>query len=248
MTGGEQVVTIDGPGAAGKSTTATALARVVFCRHLDSGSLYRAVAVGTFEIEGERSAPTPTAAAEAAAAKVTIEAHPDEPRFSVLLGGRRLEDELRTPEATRRSSEVAAIPRVRSRLLDVQRAALRFGPLVCDGRDMGSVVFPSAALKIYLVADAKERARRRRVQGPSAPAGEPSISHEDELTARDERDRTRADSPLVRPPGARVIDSTAMTFEEQVREVVELALAAGFELRDRRAAAVSRPPGRPPTS
>lgn len=273
--GTQPVIAIDGPGGAGKSTTARAVAELIECRHLDSGALYRAVALGVIEMgvtavgsvekggvekrivgrvsddevtADKRTAPfgavpTPVAqAAEEIADRISLVALDDQPCFGVRFDGQPPSGSLRSPEVSRLASLLATLPGVRRGLTEAQRSTLELGPIVCDGRDMGTVIFPTAALKVFLVADVLERARRRHLElvgdplvadDRELPPGivEVGSSLVDELRVRDERDSRRVESPLRRAPDAHLIDTTRMTIEEQAQRIVELAVQAGFRRR-----------------
>jgi CMP/dCMP kinase len=198
------VVAIDGPAGAGKSTVARAVADALGFTYLDTGAMYRAVALAATE----RGVP---AASIAASLKI-------EPSERVLLDGRDVTDEIRTPEVSEVASQVAADPGVRAAIASEQRRLLARGDWVAEGRDIGTVVAPDAELKVFLTADAAERARRRADE-----LGVDVATVLAEQTIRDERDRTRAHSPLVPADGAVVIDTTAMTLHEVVEEIAALA-------------------------
>ena len=215
------VVTLDGPAGAGKTSTAKEVARRLGLRHLDSGALYRAL---TFALR-EQGIPD----------ERWPDLEPDELRalgvsllgtadgFEVRLGDRVLDQELRTSEVTGRVSLLARLPAVRACLLELQQAAGKQGGLVADGRDMGTVVFPDAEVKVYLVADLHERARRRILQDGSGPARPETLAAEAEaISLRDDRDSGRDLSPLRKPDGAVEIDTTGLSFEDQVEAIVEL--------------------------
>lgn len=215
------VVTIDGPAGSGKSTTAREVARRLGYRHLDSGALYRAIAYALLDahIPEEEWAALPAQRLDA----LGIEAEPDGDRVRITLSGRVLNTELRSSEATRCSPIVAKLPAVREWLLSIQRSLGARGGLVADGRDMGSVVFPMAAVKVYLKADLIERARRRIVQdGNPSPTHEQVQAEATRIQDRDEQDAGREQSPLVIPEGARILDTTNLDFEEQVGTIVEM--------------------------
>jgi cytidylate kinase len=213
------VVTIDGPAGSGKSTTARGVAERLGYRHLDSGAIYRAL---TFALL-ERDIP-PEAWVDLdpeVLDEIPIAVFPRGRSLRITLGDRDLGEALRGPEVTAAVSIAARVPAVRARLLDLQREAGRAGRLVADGRDMGSVVFPDAALKVFLVADLTERARRRLLQEGVVEPGPEAIQEEMErIQARDALDSSREASPLVRPAGAFELDTTDMSFEEQVDAIV----------------------------
>jgi CMP/dCMP kinase len=214
------VVTIDGPSGSGKGTISRAVAQRTGWHLLDSGALYRLVAhAGTgqgldpVDIEGH--------ARLAAAMQVEFGVGPDGGE-RVLLGGRDVTQAIRTEAAGQGASRVAAWPAVRTALLARQRAFARLPGLVADGRDMGTVVFPTAGLKIYLTASAEERAQRRYKQLKDKGSGVSLSALSREITERDARDSTRAVAPLVPAPDAETIDSTDLSIDEVVARVLEL--------------------------
>ena len=156
------IVTLDGPAGSGKSTTAREVARRLGFRHLDSGALYRALTYALMEAGIDEAAWPELTPAEMDA--LGVEVVPSGERFDVVIGDRVVSDALRAPEVTARVAKLASLPATRASLLALQRGAGRFGDLVADGRDMGSVVFPDAEAKFYLVADLRERARRRLLE------------------------------------------------------------------------------------
>jgi CMP/dCMP kinase len=216
------VVTIDGPAAAGKSTTARELARRLGFVYLDTGALYRALAL-KFLRGG--SNPDDGAAVDRVLAETTLDlsGSPDQPH--VWLDGRDVGGEIRTPAVSELSSRLAALPVVRRRLVDIQRALRAHAPLVAEGRDVGTVVFPDADVKIYLDAEPEARARRRA--GELAPTDGPvALQHvQDELERRDARDRTRLDSPLRPAPGAVVLDTTHRDLAAVLQELLGVVRA-----------------------
>ena len=220
------VVTIDGPAGSGKSTTARAVARALGFTHLDSGSLYRALTLAALRSgvpEDEWSDLTPD---DWAAMDLGLD--PTSTGLGVRLDGLPVPDEeLRTEEVTSRVSVVAALPSVRRCLLDLQRSAAERGGLVADGRDMGSVVFPDAEVKVFLTADLEERARRRFREGGGDDGDSDGVtSAAAEIQRRDFRDTHREHSPLRRPEGSVVLDTTGLTPEEQADAVIRLVREA----------------------
>jgi cytidylate kinase len=219
------IIAIDGPAGSGKSTTARAVARRLGFLHLDSGALYRAFGLaacrhGWADPAGDVPAQRIT---ELAAQDVGAEAL--EGVMVPLLDGRRLGDEIRTPQVTACASKISAHPAVRARVDELLRqlAARHQGGVVCEGRDMGTVVFPQAQLKVFMDADPEERARRRLLQRGEAVTPEDVVREASRLLARDHDDSQRDVSPLRRAPGALVIDTTNLSFEEQVERISQAA-------------------------
>jgi cytidylate kinase len=215
------IIAIDGPSGSGKGTVARQVARHLGWHILDSGALYRLVALA-----GMRAglAPDDEAGHARLAANLDVQfgigPGGDE---HVLLGGEDVTGPLRAEATGEAASRVAAWREVRSALLGRQRAFAQPPGLVADGRDMGSVVFRDAGLKIFLTATPEERARRRynQLKGKGLSGSLAALSAE--IAERDRRDTTRVVAPLVAVPEAVVVDSTALTVEEVVGRVIELA-------------------------
>ena len=220
MTGAAPVATIDGPSGSGKGTISRLVAQRVGWHLLDSGALYRLVAHGGLE-RGLDPADVDGHARLAAAMDVAFGVGPDGSE-RVTLAGRDVTQAIRTETAGQGASRVAAWPPVRTALLERQRAFARPPGLVADGRDMGTVVFPGAPLKIYLTASADERALRRHKQLKEKGSGVSLSALSREITERDARDSTRAVAPLIPAADAEVIDSTGLPIEEVVDRVLEL--------------------------
>ncbi len=222
------IVAIDGPAASGKSTTAQAVAQALGFCHVDSGAVYRAVTLVALEgLGAPESWEGARVAAEAAARGVS--ATPRGSRLEVTLGGVPVGGAVRTAQVNQQVSRVAAMPAVRDFVNQLLREAARDGGVVMDGRDIGTVVFPDAEVKVFLVADAEERAKRRLLEG-GLPLDACSIRDEAALLeARDAQDAGRAVAPLRAAPDAVPLDTTRLAFAEQVRRVVAL-------VRDREAA------------
>ncbi len=217
--GRRPVVTLDGPAGSGKTTTAREVARRLGFRHLDSGALYRALAYGLLEsgVPPERW----DALDEAALSALDVHVRDSDPDYVVCLGDRPLGPELRTERVTAHASLLARLPAARACLLGLQRAAGRSGGLVADGRDMGTVVFPGAEVKVYLVADLLERARRRLLERiGTEPTPEEVEEEAGRIRRRDEADSGRALAPLRQAEDAIVLDTTGLSFDEQVDVVV----------------------------
>ena len=202
------LVAIDGPAGAGKSTVARAVARELGFTYLDSGAMYRCVGLLSL------TAPTAEPAALAQAARIELGER-------ILLDGRDVSDEIRTPKVSEASSRLAADPGVREALVAKQRELIAGGDWVAEGRDIGTVVAPRAELKVFLTASAPERARRRAEE-----LGADLDTVLAEQTLRDERDSTREHSPLRPAPEAMVLDTSGLSAEEVVARIVALARAA----------------------
>jgi 3-phosphoshikimate 1-carboxyvinyltransferase len=215
------VIAIDGPSASGKGTIASRVARALGFHYLDSGALYRALALAASRSGADWSD-------EAAVARIAAALDVRFADGAVVLAGDQVGERLRSEWLSEGASRVAALPAAREALVERQRA-FRIPPgLVADGRDMGSVVFPDAELKVFLTASAEARAERRYKQliekGLSA-----NIAHlSRDLRARDARDAARRVAPLQRCPDAVLLDTTDMTIEQVVQRVLDL-------VRDRRA-------------
>jgi cytidylate kinase len=218
------VVTIDGPAGAGKSTVARSLAARLGYAFLDSGALYRAVALAA----RRRGVDWQDAAAVAAmAAGLELRFVPDGPTNRVLIDGEDVTEAIRTPEISEGASRVSAHPQVRAVLLDLQRHLGATGRVVAEGRDMGTVVFPQAGAKFFLTASPDERARRRTLELTSAGRAADHAEVLREMMARDQRDSTRAAAPLRRADDAVEIDSSALTAAQVVEKMVETVRLRG---------------------
>jgi cytidylate kinase len=202
------LVAIDGPAGAGKSTVAHAVARRLGFTYLDSGAMYRCVAL--------LSLASPHEAPDVLARVANIELG-----IAVMLDGRDVTQEIRSPEVSEEASRVAADAGVRAALVSSQRALIARGDWVAEGRDIGTVVAPEAELKVFLTASPEERARRR-----AADLGADPRTVLAEQALRDERDATREHSPLAAAPGAVVLDTSGLTVEEVVERIATLARAA----------------------
>lgn len=205
------VLTIDGPSGSGKGTVSTRLARELGWHFLDSGALYRLTALCAINhsigLEQE---------ADVAVLAEHLDIRFDVESGSVFLEGDDVTRELRTEKTGAAASRVAAYPAVRHALLARQRAFRNAPGLVADGRDMGTVVFPDATLKIFLTASSEERARRRYEQLRDSGIGTSYDEVLSEVMARDERDSSRAASPLIPADDARLLDSTHLSVDEVI--------------------------------
>lgn len=220
MSGDAPVATIDGPSGSGKGTVSRAVARHARWHHLDSGALYRLVA-----LDGAERGFEPRDVKSHAEAALGLDVRFDPEGERVLLRGCDVSERLRSEAVGAGASRVAAWPEVRAALLARQRAFARSPGLVADGRDMGTVVFPGAELKIFLTASAEERAHRRHKQLKDKGSDVSLAALSREIAERDARDTTRAIAPLKAAPDAHVIDSTGLTVEEVVGRVLALGRA-----------------------
>lgn len=209
------IVAIDGPAGAGKSSVAKEVAARLGFRYLDTGAMYRAVTHAALA-----RGINPADADAIAEMMRTIALDLDEGR--ILVGGRDVSSAIRSEQVTQNVSAVAAHPLVRAALVPLQREAASGIDTIVEGRDIGTVVFPDADLKVFLTATTDERARRRARQLEAALDGVELGRIARDLERRDRADATRSASPFAEPADARVLDTTNMTFEEVVQAIVHL--------------------------
>jgi len=207
------IVAIDGPAGAGKSTIARHLARHFGLLNLETGAMYRAFALKALE---EDVSLNDSKALEELAAQTQIRLEPGDGENRVLLDAEDVTGMIRNPEVTDAASRVSVHPAIRAWMVRLQQQLGAEGGVVMEGRDIGTVVFPHAAVKIFLDAAPEVRGQRRFEQLGPAPAVQPEEVIRD-LRARDERDRNRADSPLKPAEDAVILDSTNMALDEAVR-------------------------------
>jgi cytidylate kinase len=206
------IIAIDGPSGSGKSTLGRMLARELRLLYIDTGSMYRAVALAVIEA---RMDPNDKASVVALANRIEIDLEGDPDSLSVLLDGRDVTEQIRSESVTEMSSMVSTIPGVRRAMVERQRAMGKRGA-VLNGRDIGTVVFPDADVKFFLTAVAEERAQRRYKEDHSGSYAETLA----DMIERDRRDSTRADSPLKVADDAVVIDSTGKNIEQVFTEMM----------------------------
>lgn len=204
------VVAIDGPAGAGKSTLARRIAEKLGFLYIDSGAMYRAVALWAIR--------NGTALNDAAhLEQLALSAEISLTSGRVTLNGEDVTDAIRTSEVSAAASKVAAIGSVRRALVDKQRSYSESTSVVMEGRDIGSVVFPNAQVKVFLDASAKERVRRRQVE-----TGDDQEAISSQIAERDERDRGRVESPLVQAPDAIYVDSEGKNIDEVEAEILKI--------------------------
>jgi cytidylate kinase len=211
------VVTIDGPAASGKSTTARTVARRLGYDYLDTGAMYRAMGLKALRTGVD-------VADEAGMAELARDTNIDVKTLAsgthIILDGVDVTEELRTPEVSAAASAVAALGPVRERMVEIQREVGSEGGIVAEGRDIGSVVFPDAEVKIYLDADLRTRAVRRKKELNGKGTRVELARVERDIRSRDKTDSNRQHSPLVIPEGAAIVNTTHLTIEEQIEEVL----------------------------
>ncbi len=218
MTAGSEVVAIDGPSGAGKGTVARAVAATLGWRHVDTGAMYRAVAWSAaqqgFTLGNDDEV---NVARVAARSTFVIDSH------RILIDQHDVTSLIRTPEMDKAATGVARMPRVRAVLVARQREYAAAGPVVMEGRDIGTVVFPDARVKVYLDATPEERARRRAGDGSHGSSKMGGIGVvADAMATRDRLDRTRVTSPLARARDAVFVDTTGVPIDAVVHRVLKL--------------------------
>ena len=212
------IIAIDGPSGSGKSTLGRLLARACKLLYIDTGSMYRAVALAVIDA---RVDPRDAEAVVKLANQIDIDLKGDPDSLSVLLNGRDVTEQIRTEAVTEMASIVSTIPGVRRAMVERQRAIGKRGA-VLNGRDIGTVVFPDADIKFFLTAAPEERAERRYKEDQMTSISTATLAETlCDMIERDRRDSTRADSPLKVADGAIVIDSTGKNIDETFAEMME---------------------------
>ena len=212
------VVAIDGPAGAGKSSIARRVAEKLGYLYLDTGAMYRAVALWALRLNVALD-DMHRLEQLALSAAITLEG------ARVTLNGEDVSEAIRTPEVSAAASQVSAVPAVRRALVDKQRAMAESTSVVMEGRDIGTVVFPNAAVKIFLDASAEVRALRRHDELAARGAEPDQDQVARDMNERDQRDRARAEAPLVQAPDAVLLDSTTLTLEQVEEAVLRLVRA-----------------------
>lgn len=216
-----RVLAIDGPAGSGKSTTAAAVAERLGLPHVESGALYRAVTLAGLDAGAELGGQRLVALARSLPIRLDL----TDTGFRPAIAGVDVSQEIRSTRVTAQVSEVSALPEVRQWVNEEVRAAVARHPrgAVLDGRDIGTVVFPDAVLKVFLVADPAVRARRRLLQDGRASDADAVAREVEELERRDAYDSTRAVAPLRQAADAMVLDTSDLSFEQQVAAIVDRA-------------------------
>jgi len=224
------IIAIDGPAGAGKSTVARDVARRLGYLFINTGAMYRAVA---WKALREGIPLDDAGAVGRLAGESLIELTGDVDSTRVLIDGRDITDDIATPQVGHAASIVSTISAVRRALVARQQRMGREGGVVMEGRDIGTQVFPNAEVKIYLDASPEARAQRRYDEDLARGVAVASPEEmKDEIERRDHRDKTRADSPLLRAEDAVYIDSSAMTVDEVVEHILEVALSSRRDIGD----------------
>lgn len=212
------VVALDGPSGSGKSSTSRGVAKQLGLRYLDTGAMFRAMTWAMLQADIDVQ---DAAAVAARATDPVIESGTDPEHPTITVDGTDVATAIRGEDVTGAVSPVSAVPEVRARLLELQREAIGTGGIVVEGRDIGSVVAPDAQVKVYLTADPSARAIRRAAE----EGGSDVDATRDSLLARDKIDSSRATAPLVVPEGSVHIDTTELTLQQVIDQVVVLARA-----------------------
>jgi CMP/dCMP kinase len=213
------IIAIDGPAGSGKSTTAKLVAKELNLIYVDTGAMYRAVALKVLKTDCKFDE-IEKITKIVKAIKVHFERIVDEQH--IFLNDDDVSEEIRTPEVTNASSPISAIPVVREVMVELQRKLGKNGGVVMEGRDIGTVVFPEADFKFFLIASLGERAKRRFSEMQKKGINVDLYELEKEILARDVRDSSRNDSPLVKAKDAIEIDTTGLSIEEQVNNILRI--------------------------
>ncbi|WP_254715215.1 (d)CMP kinase [Actinomadura sp. NAK00032] len=213
------VIAMDGPSGSGKSSASKGVARALGLRYLDTGAMYRAMTWWMLD-QGVPVQDGAAVAARAGEPEIVSGTDPDAP--AITVDGADVSGPIRTREVTNAVSAVSAVPAVRARLVELQREAIGAGGIVVEGRDIGTVVAPDAAVKVYLTASEEARAARRAKDLAADPGASVTVTRA-EQARRDRLDSTRKASPLTKAAGAHEIDSTELSLAEVIEAVVRLA-------------------------
>jgi cytidylate kinase len=214
------IIAIDGPAGSGKSSTAKEVAAQLGITYLDTGAMYRAITLKSLR---NKIAATDDPSLEKLILSTEIGFSGSPPNIKVWMDGEDVSDAIRSDEVTKKVSDYCAPLVVRTALVEQQQKFGKNNSLVCDGRDIGTVVFPDAELKFFMVASAEERAKRRQKDFEKLGIKKSLLELQDDLLLRDHKDSTRVNSPLCKANDAEEIDTTSMSFEKQVEYIVTKA-------------------------
>jgi cytidylate kinase len=218
------IIAIDGPAGSGKSSTARRVADALHILHLDTGAMYRAITLKC--LRNHIGLSDEKALAEVMKnTLMTVRGRP--PKMQLWMDGENVSKAIRGDDVTKNVSDYCAVPLVREKLVELQRAIAKGQSIVCEGRDIGTVVFPDAELKFFITASIEERAKRRMKDFERMGIAKSKSELIAEIADRDRKDSTRKHSPLLKAADAREIDTTSMTLEEQVRLIVDAAKLTG---------------------
>jgi CMP/dCMP kinase len=212
------IIAIDGPAGAGKSTTARRVAEHLGYVYIDTGAMYRALSIAVLRL----SCPMTDTDLGKLAAECDIRLEPSNTAQRVLLNGEDVTLAIRQADVTAIVSQISTFPSVRQALVKRQREIGESGGVVMDGRDIGSVVFPHAEVKVFLVAGVDERVRRRLLEAQARGEQITESQVRQQIVSRDEIDSSRQESPLIKAPGAVEIDTTSCTIDQQVQRILDL--------------------------
>lgn len=213
----DYVIAIDGPAASGKSTTARELARLLGYTYIDTGAMYRAVALKIYQENIDYLEPQQL---QEMLSKIDIEFRRLNNEQKIFLDGKDVSVQIRQPEITKLSSQIAVIGKIRERMVEMQREMGKEGGIIMDGRDIGTVVFPGADFKFFLTACSSTRAIRRWKELDNEDISLEEI--EKEMNWRDHNDSNRVLAPLIKAPDAVEVDTTDMTIEDQVNYIMKI--------------------------
>ncbi|WP_162146798.1 (d)CMP kinase [Acholeplasma granularum] len=211
-------VAIDGPAGSGKSTISKMIAKELGMTHVDTGAMYRAVTLLAIERRINLNDESQYDFLET----IQISYHDDQ----IYVDNRIVEDDIRSKEVTENVSLVSSFPYVRKKMVDIQKNLSTSGDIIMDGRDIGTVVIPNADLKIFLVADVVERAKRRQLEKHKKGFKVDLEKLVEEITTRDHKDSSRAESPLRKADDAIIVDTTNLTVNQSVKKIIELIQSA----------------------
>jgi cytidylate kinase len=213
-------IAIDGPAGSGKSTTAKIVAKELDLQYIDTGAMYRAVALKIIE---SNIAPNNEKAISELLKTIKINFETENNLLKVILDGEDVTETIRTLEVTNLSSQISTVQTVRETLVDMQKKFGKGGGVVMEGRDIGTVVLPNAEIKIFLIASLQERTKRRHLELQKKGIEKDFYELEKEILARDVRDSSRSNSPLKKADDAIELDTTSLSIEGQVAEIVSIA-------------------------